>query len=171
MNAKPLHMGPDETDAWKLSISGKYDGLVMGMVGPVCVAIWRTKPVRHSFEAQRMELAAAVASNPGKAAFMCVVEAEADPPDQAIRDASAKMISSHGKKLAACACVIEGAGFRAAITRTVLGGIALVARNAAPTRFFESVPLASDWLLDRLGSGQQQRLAEQVELARKHLEL
>ena len=80
------------------------------------------------------------------------------------------MITSHGKKLAACARVIEGSGFRAAITRTVLSGIALVARHQTPTKFFEDVPVASAWLCERIAPGQESSLSAEVELARKRLD-
>ncbi len=143
---------------------------MVGTLGPVCLAIWRTKPTEALFEAQRAGLASAVAREPGKVIFLCVVESTADAPDQKVRDASAAMISSHGKNLAAVACVIEGSGFRAAVTRTVLSGIALVARNAAPTRYFDTVSAASAWLGERLGHGLAAGLVEGVELARKHLD-
>jgi hypothetical protein len=59
----------------------------------VCLAIWRTKPTRELFEIQRSELSSAVARDPGKVAFLCVVESKADPPEQEVRDASSAMIS------------------------------------------------------------------------------
>jgi hypothetical protein len=155
-------------DPWDLRVAFAGGGLVVCSIGPVCAAIWRTKPIPSLFEMQRRQLAAAVERAPGNAAFLCVVEAAADPPEQELRDASAAMIASHGKKLAACACVIEGAGFRAAITRTVLTGISLVARTQTPTRFFEHVSAASAWVGDRLGR-RDSILAEQVELARQRL--
>lgn len=154
----------------QLNVTSVYDGLVVGKIGPVCLAIWRTKPTRELFEVQRFELSSAVAGDPGNVAFLCVVEPKADAPDQDIRDASSAMITSHGRRLAACACVIEGTGFRAAITRTVLSGIALVARNQSPTRFFEDVPDASSWLNERVRLGETSAFAEQVELARKRLD-
>ena len=154
---------------WTLDVKCRADGLLVGTIGQVCVAIWRTKPTLQLFRQQRRELGLAVASDPGNVAFLCVVEHSADPPDQDVRDASVAMIASHAAELVACACVIEGSGFRAAITRTVLTGMALVARNTAPTRFFERVPLASDWLCQRLGRQRGPGLPEAVELARKHL--
>ena len=154
----------------KFDVTSTHAGLVVGRIGPVFLAIWRTKPTEALFEAQRMGLASAVEQNPGNVAFLCVVESVVDPPDQKVRDASAAMISFHGKNLAAVACVIEGSGFRAAVTRTVLSGIALVARNAAPTRYFDSVSAASAWLGERLPLGAGTSLADQVELGRKYLE-
>ena len=154
----------------KFDVTSAHAGLVVGTIGPVCLAIWRTKPTEALFEAQRLGLAAAVGHSPGNVAFLCVVESTADPPDQKVRDASAAMISGHGKSLAAVACVIEGSGFRAAVTRTVLSGIALVARNAAPTRYFENVRTASTWLGERIPLGPHASLAEEVELGRKRLD-
>jgi hypothetical protein len=142
----------------------------MGTIGPVCLAIWRTKPSEELFDTQRKSLASAVGRDPGHVAFLCVVESTADAPDQKVRDASAEMITSHGKNLAAVACVIEGSGFRAAVTRTVLSGIALVARNAAPTKYFDSVSAASAWLAERLPLGAPVSLAAEVELGRRHLD-
>jgi len=151
---------------WRLGVAHALDAVVVGTIGPVCLTIWRTKPSLELFELQRLELEASVAKNPGQVGFLCVVETTSDPPDQAVRDASAAMISSLGKRLAACACVIEGTGFRAAITRTVLSGMQLVARNSAPTRFFERVPIASAWMTERLGRGRDTELSALVEEAR-----
>lgn len=156
-------------DPWRLSVTYVQDGLLVGTIGPVSLAIWRSKPTRELFEIQRRELVAAVARNPGKVAFLCVVEASSDAPEQELRDASAAMITSLGSKLAACACVIEGSGFRAAITRTVLTGMTLITRSAAPNRFFEHVSSASTWLNERLGRSRDSGLAENVEFARIHL--
>ena len=161
---------PRAADPWTLTVTYAFNGLLVGTIGPVSLAIWRTKPTAELFEVQRLDLTSAVARDPGKIAFLCVVEATADPPDQSVRDASAAMISSLGAGLVGCACVIEGKGFRAAITRTVLAGMALVARHAAPNRFFESVPVASAWLSERLGRGSELGLAEKVELARERLD-
>jgi hypothetical protein len=127
-------------------ISYRGEGLVVGHFGHVCVAIWNTKPTRALFDWQRMALADSVQRNPGSALFLCVVSSKADPPDQDVRDASTKMIMSHEQRLAGCACVIEGSGFRAAITRTVLTGITSVIRTPCPFGFCDSVQSGSDWL-------------------------
>ena len=154
---------------WRLTVAHDRGGLLVGRIGPVCLAIWRTKPIMDLFQVQRLDLTEAVASDPGNIAFLCVVEPTAEPPDQTVRDASAAMIASFGRDLAACACVIEGSGFRAAITRTVLTGMQFVARRAVPTRFFERVPVAAAWLSDLVGPGSEAVLGDQVEIARNRL--
>lgn len=152
--------------AQSFDITHASSGLLTASIGPVCLAVWRSKPTRALFEVQRNQLAADVARHPGRQLFLCVVEGKVDPPDQDVRDASAKMINSHGRNLAGCACVIEGSGFRSALTRTVLTGIALVVKTPAPFRFFESTKTACDWLEVRSGVGRLDGLATQVELAR-----
>ena len=170
MNAKAAQERRRAIAPWRLTVTHARDGLVVARIGPVCLAIWRKKPIMDLFLVQRFDLAAAVASDPGNIAFLCVVESGAEPPDQAVRDASADMIASFGKDLAACACVIEGTGFRAAITRTVLASMQFVARSATPTRFFERVPIAAAWLTDVVAPGSESPLGDQVELARKRLD-
>lgn len=135
----------------------------------VCVAVWETKPTLRLFDIQKAHLAAAVAREPGRALFMCVVSSRADPPDQEIRDSSSKMIASHGKDLAACACVIEGSGFRAAITRTVLSGITMVIRSPVPFNFCESVEVGCKWFEAHSDRRRIAGLAEEIARARASL--
>lgn len=150
----------------ELQVIHRADGLLVASFGPVLLSAWATKPIPRLFEIQRSQLAAAVARNPGRQLFLCVVAPSADPPDQAERDASAKMITGHGDKLAGCACVIEGSGFRAAITRTVLTGIVLVIRTPSPVNFFETVESAGNWLQKRADGANLKQLAAKVSEAR-----
>jgi hypothetical protein len=129
-----------------LRVTHNADGLLMAMVGPICLALWQAKPTPDRFAIQRTQLHAAIAREPGKLAFLCVVSPLADPPEDAERKASAEMITSQGTKLLGVACVIEGVGFRAAITRTVLTGMLLLIRTPAPIKLFESVRHASPFL-------------------------
>jgi hypothetical protein len=155
-----------ETKAPELAVGHCAGGLLLGSVGPVCLALWQTKPTRELVAIQRAYLARAVAHDPGHVAFVCAVAASAHAPDEAERAASAAMINEHGAKLAAVACVIEGSGFRAAITRTVLSGIVFVVRSPSPIRLFESVTAATPWLARQLGRADIAHFPAQFELAR-----
>jgi len=150
----------------KLKISHRDPGLLVASFGPVCIAVWDTQPTPVLFEIQRSQLASAVLGNPGRQLFMCVVSGSAPPPEQELRDASSKMITSHGTQLAACACVIEGSGFRSAITRTVLTGIVLLIRTPSPVTFFESVASANGWLGKYARAGALTKLPAELEHAR-----
>lgn len=149
-----------------LQVTHNADGLLMGMIGPICLALWQSKPTPERFAIQRAQLHAAVAREPGKLAFMCVVSAQADPPEERERKASADMITSRGAKLRGVACVIEGDGFRAAITRTVLSGIVLVIRSPVPIKLFDSVLHAAPFLARSLNRSSLPELDAEFERAR-----
>jgi hypothetical protein len=129
-------------------------GLHLARFGPVCIALWQAQPTLRLFEMQRLELAGVVRAYPRRAAFLCIIEPSADPPDQEVRSASVEMITAHGDNLAATCCVVEGSGFRAALTRTVLAGIQMLSRTKSPVKFVEDVNAATVWLGDRMPSGQ-----------------
>jgi hypothetical protein len=121
-------------------------GLVMAEMAGVSIAIWRRKPNHELFDIQKRCLDEVVARNKGKSAFICVVEPTSEPPDDDIRKAASQMISAHEKNLKGVALVIEGAGFRSAITRTVLSGIVMLIRSPAPIKFFDVPKPACMWL-------------------------
>jgi hypothetical protein len=153
----------------KVEIVQVSDGIVVAQVGSVCVALWRKKPTPERFEIQRSFLEAAVAKQPGKVVFMCLVEAGTEPPDDNVRKASSAMISGHGSKLKAVACVIEGMGFKAAISRTVLSGIQFLIRSPSPIKYFEAIGSGGAWLGQFVPIGSLTNFVEQVEEARLSL--
>ncbi len=122
------------------------DGLVMAERRGVCIAIWRRKPSRELFEIQKKCLDDVVARNKGNAAFVCIVESTAEPPDEDVRKASSAMITAHEHNLKCVALVIEGTGFRSAITRTVLSGIVMLIRTPSPIKYFDTPRTASLWI-------------------------
>lgn len=153
----------------KAAIMEVGDGVVVAQIGNVCAALWRKKPTRERFEIQRRCLEAVVKKYPGRAAFMCFVEAGTEPPDDDIRKASSAMITSHGSNLKAVACVIDGSGFKAAISRTVLSGIALLIRTPSPIKYFESAASGAAWLAQFIPVGSVSNFVEQIEVVRKSL--
>lgn len=122
------------------------DGLALGQLGPLCIALWRDAATRPRFERQATALAAVVAAHRGTAGFMCIVEPESKPPSDELRRASARMIDAHGADLAFVAAVIEGSGFHASITRSVLTAMSrFLPRNKTKVGFFSSAMDAALW--------------------------
>jgi hypothetical protein len=135
----------------------------------VCIALWRRKPNRELFEAEKKCLDEVVAKNKGRAAFLCIVEPTSEPPDDDIRKASSLMVSSHEKDLKCVALVIEGTGFRSAITRTVLSGIVMLIRTPAPIKFFDIPKSACIWVGTQLPAARD-GLLEEIEALRSLLD-
>ncbi len=136
----------------------------------VSIALWRRKPNRALFEIQKKCLDEVVAKNLGKSAFVCVVEPTSEPPDDDIRKAAAQMVSAHEKDLKCVALVIEGTGFRSAITRTVLSGIVMLSRTPAPIKFFDTPKSACLWVASHLPSARD-GLLEEIEALRLQLDV
>lgn len=143
------------------------DAVLVAEIGCLCVAIWRRKPMRDTFGIQKACLDKVVRLHPRQAGFLCIIERTADPPDDDLRRASSEMVTGHGTNLKLVAGVIEGDGFRAAVTRSVLSGIMRFVRTAAPVRFFESASAASGWITEAIDVGSAEGLSRQIEDLRR----
>ncbi len=153
----------------RATVVHRSDDLVMAEMRGIAIAIWRRKPNRELFEIQRKCLSEVVAKNKGKAGFVCVVEPTSEPPDDDIRKAASQMITVHEKNLKCVALVIEGTGFRSAITRTVLSGILLLVRTPSPIKFFDVCKPACMWLSTQIPAARE-GLLDEIEALRSLLD-
>ncbi len=127
------------------------EALVVGELGNICVVVWRGAVTQERFDQQRTALASVVKRHPGTAGFVCIIEASAPPPSDAMRRASANMIREHQGGLSGIACVVEGTGFVAALTRSALSAIALlVGSRRAPLHITANVEQGIEWLAPRV---------------------
>ncbi len=122
------------------------NGVAVGQYGPLCFVIWRDRVTFSKFERQRQGLAEVVRSRPDGVAFLCIIEPGTKPPDDVLRRASSEMITGHLGRLKCAAPVIEGTGFWAAMTRSVLVGMELVVFRKMPASAFSDVAGALQWM-------------------------
>lgn len=123
------------------------DGIAIAEIGPVCVVIWRDEVTRPRFERQRAALSEVVRKHKPNAGFMCVVEPDVPPPNDELRRASTDMLTSLQAGIRCASGVIEGSGFKAALTRSVLSGITLLVGNRkSPNSYFATVDDAAAWM-------------------------
>jgi hypothetical protein len=146
------------------------DGLVMGEIGTISVAIWRGGVTRERFEAQRLGLGRLVAAHPAGIGFLCIVEPTAIPPDDDMRRASADMVAIHRPHLRYVACVIEGDSIRSAIIRNILTLMRNLVTGKLAYGFVASVPEAVKQLGEHLALGDPTDLVAAVEVLRSHLD-
>jgi hypothetical protein len=122
-------------------------GLVVGEVGATSVSIWRGEVTRPRFEQQRLGLAGVARRQRPKAAFLCVVEESATAPGSELRKASAQMMDAHQDELCCAAMVIEGAGFKASLNRSVVVGMAMLMKERKyPVHYCATVHQAAAWM-------------------------
>jgi hypothetical protein len=146
------------------------DGLVVGEVSNVCIVVWRGPVNRVRFDAQRDGLAEVIARHPERAGFLCVIEPTADPPNDELRRASAEMIRRSQGGLRCIACIVEGTGFRSAIARSALSGIALIlGTRQVPFSVFGTVSAATTWMAPHVDMRDAAAIASAVEAVREEL--
>jgi hypothetical protein len=123
------------------------DGVATGEFGQICIAVWRKDSTLARFELQRRALADFVDRSHGKVGFCCVVEANSGVPNEEVRNASSKLFDCCGDRLGAIAMVIEGAGFRSALVRSVTAGIVMVmGKRTLPISYLATVTEGAAWL-------------------------
>jgi hypothetical protein len=165
----PGMAAPPQQRPGSIRILHSGDGVAVGEVGAVCIVIWREAVIKSRFDRQAAGLAEVVKRNPDGSCFICVVEPTAAPPDDKLRKASVEMVESHGEKLKCVACVIEGTGFRAAVGRSVLSGMALLfGRRETPLSFFANTSAAARWMAQYMKVNPLE-VAKSVETVRKAL--
>jgi hypothetical protein len=125
------------------------DGLGVAEAGSVCMVVWHAAVTSDRFIRQKHALDDVVRRYPLRAGLLCVVESCAPVPEPAMREASAKMVASYGDRLRCVACVIEASGFRGAITRSVLSGMALLISHGLEVKFTGTVAAAAPWIAGR----------------------
>jgi hypothetical protein len=128
------------------------EGLLIAQIDRVCAVVWRDEVTASRFARQCACLASVVTKYPGEAGFLCVVEARVKPPPDDLRKASIALLREHEASLRCIAGVIEATGFMAALTRSVLSSMTVLAgRQRAPQGVFASVADAAPWLAGHLG--------------------
>jgi hypothetical protein len=152
------------------TIISAEDGLGIAEVGSVCLVVWRRPVVRETFLRQRAALEAVVARYHGRAGFVTVIETDTPPPDDELRKASVEMITSVATQLACVACVIEGNGFRAAATRSVLSGMALLLpRMPMQLKFVANIQAAGSFVESRCEGVSSEALCQAHRALRERL--
>jgi hypothetical protein len=145
--------------------------LIVAETGPLCVTVWRGSATAKPFEWQRVGLSEVVGRHPRGAAFLCVVETTSKPPEDDLRNASAKMIVNLGDRLKGTAVVIEGEGFMAAINRGVLTGMVLLTQRSrkSPIAVFGTVTDGARWLGQHIALPPLDELVSTIEHIRSRL--
>ena len=149
----------------------KGDGIVVGELGDVCIAVWRKDSTRARFNIQRYGLDHVIGNSPSGGVFFCVVEPTSGAPNEEVRKASSRLFESHGSNLRAIAMIIEGTGFRSAVVRSVASGIVmLMGSRVTPISYFATIEAGAIWLQRYANLGPIPMFKMNVEHVRKHLD-
>jgi hypothetical protein len=145
--------GLDENMVAPLSISAaKYADLrvatedhAVGTWRNVVILVWRRQTTVDGVRAAEKVYQHLSGLCPGGVILLTIVEESAPaPPADARRDLARWLASCSGRMILS-AVVHEGAGFRGAMVRSVVTGLALVAKLPYPHKIFATVAEADAW--------------------------
>jgi hypothetical protein len=122
------------------------DAHAIGESEVLLVCMWRTVTTLEAIAKLKESAQRMAKGKAGRVAFFTVVEADAEMPDTAVRDALAAMFRSVSDSVICSALVFEGQGFRAAAVRGITTGINLVARQPFPHKVFSNVDEGATWM-------------------------
>jgi hypothetical protein len=111
----------------------------------VVLLIWRRETTVEGVSAARRIYDELAAVCPGGVLLMTIVEEKAPAPSADARKDLARFLSNCSGRMILSAVVHEGAGFQAAMVRSVVTGLALVARLPYPHKVFATVAEAEAW--------------------------
>lgn len=114
--------------------------------GPFGVVIWRGAPTPAAILRVREMGVAALRNSPGGAVLFGVIEADAPMPDAGARRRSAELndeLANLG--VLGFGAVLGAEGFSGAVVRSVVTGLAQLARKRYAFRAFASIPGVCEW--------------------------
>ena len=142
--------------------------LAMAEIGHACVAIWRTAPNDFLFDRQVSAFRSVIQNHhTKKVGFIGVIEECAPPPSDTMRRATVQMFDEYRQYIACVGGVIQGNGFRAAITRSVMSGMALLfGSHEFPAKMTGSITDAAQWASQYADIGPVDAFVDTVETYR-----
>ncbi len=131
----------------------------------VVVAIYKHETTVAGVASVKRVYNTCVAAHPGGVFLITIVEQGAPMPPSEVRDLLANFLEGGTGKTLMSAVVHEGSGFRAAAVRSVVTGLAMLARLSYPHQVFGSVEVAARWFASASGLNADE-LAEAIAEAR-----
>lgn len=109
------------------------------------IVVWRAPPTMQAFSDLRAIVVEQLQEFPRGLGIFGIVEPGMPLLGAAERKVAAELLAQFGPRFRAIATVIQGQGFWAGATQSVMTAISLIARQPCPTRIFDSVDEALAW--------------------------
>jgi hypothetical protein len=151
------------------------DGIhVCGTMRNLLVCLWRDTPTLEALDGVLQATRALIARCPTGIGVLGVAPGDMPLVGGAARRRAVAMLAETGGHVRCMATVIEGSGFRAGATRSVMSAITLLARQPCPAKIFGDVDEAATWQARLLGTHdlrptQPRELCDAVAAARARL--
>ncbi|HEY7954551.1 MAG TPA: hypothetical protein VII38_04625 [Polyangia bacterium] len=113
---------------------------------------WRQSPTLAALDDVHEATRRLLVAHPEGVGVLGIAQSGMPMIGAAERGRAADLLKDFGKKMRCLASVIEGEGFWAGTTRSVMTAITLMARPPCPTRIFSTVSDAAGWMAPSLGA-------------------
>lgn len=138
--------------------------------GKSVIVIWRTAPTVRALGDLRDIILELLKEFPRGVGIVGISEPGMPMLSSAERKVAADLLTTYGSQLRAIATVIEGHGFWAGATQSVMTAISLIARQPCPMRIFNTIDEALVWytplVADPGGQGSSAPLRQALEAIR-----
>lgn len=123
-------------------------GYVFGGWQDVFIAAWRATTTLMGARRVGIVMERFAARHPQGISLVMIVEPHCDMPDGATRDLIAKDMKRHESFTRHATMIYEGSGFKAATIRSIMVGLQMLSRQAAPTKVCATVAEGAHWLAE-----------------------
>jgi hypothetical protein len=120
-------------------------GHCIGRYDSVLICIWRETPTLAALETVRRVFTGMIEMRPGGAGVLGVAQDGMPTMGTDERRATSTMFADVGRYAYYVATVVEGDGFWASTSRSVMTAISIVAHRPCPLRIFRQVNEAAEW--------------------------
>lgn len=136
------------------------EGLRIIEVSPVCamgeferclLTVWRLQPTIDAFNMRHAALTELAARNPGKCAYVELIEPESKPPTDEMRKVAVEAFRKLGSDLSCVGFVLDGTQLRSALVRAILTGMTFLIPQMQPSKVFKRLGDAAEWIRPRIG--------------------
>lgn len=117
----------------------------IGYCGPMILVAWRRLTTSAGVVHLRDVHQRVAPLHPGGVGLLTIIEANAPAPDATVREELARYMADSAAVLKSSCVVFEGTGFRAAMVRSVVAGLTMLARQPFPHRVFATVDEGIAW--------------------------
>jgi len=131
--------------ASEFRVLAQHPAVNIGLVGSVMLAVWPGAATVDAVDLFDAQFARASEICQGRFAFLAVVEASTRPPDLAARRKLIALLKD--PRMALYAVALEGGA--AWLARPIMTGLAFLARPPFPMQFFDGLPQALRWLVEK----------------------
>jgi hypothetical protein len=154
-----------------LRIIGSSSSLACGIVkNKIAISVWRGKPSMPDFDIQYGAINQVVEKNPGKCAFLSIIEQTSPRPSKEFEQCATRMFHNFGKRLSAVGYIMEGSDIRRAFVIAIMTSITVLKSTPQPTQAFTDLHSAEKWFRDHLHLREAISLFEAIEKVRSAIQ-